>query len=91
MEVELRRSPGQDVPVLAKQIMDAVDAAAREGRSSAAIARAAGMTPQQLSNLRRDVAADPEHVIKSDVAERLAAAIGMRWVLERDEGARGGP
>ena len=42
------------------------------------VAARAGMSKQQLANLRAAVAANPEHVIKSDVAERLADAIGYQ-------------
>lgn len=53
------------------------------------VATRAGMSKQQLANLRAAVAANPEHVITSDVAERLADAIGHRVAVLKKRGSDG--
>jgi hypothetical protein len=75
MLVEPRHDTGHAAPVLARKLIDAVEARYRAGHSYASIARAAKMTPQQLANLKADVERNPEHVITSDVMERIAGAI----------------
>lgn len=82
-EVELRGATGHPEPVLAKKLLDAIEAHVRDkGGSYASIAREAEMTPQQLGNIKTAVERDPDHVLKSDVMERLAKAIGYQWKLE---------
>lgn len=51
------------------------------------VAIRAGMSKQQLANLRAAVASNPEHVITSDVAERLASAIGHRVAVMKKRGS----
>lgn len=89
MQVEPRDEAGHPGSVLARRLIEAVEARVRTGVSYAEIARAASMAPQQLANLKAAVAADPEHVIKSDVAERLARAVGCEvLVVPSPEGGR---
>ncbi len=75
------------------QLVEAIDAHVRGGGSMADIARAARMSPQQLSNFRRGVEADPRYSFTLPIAERLVAAIGGRWTLRPKPVApeKGGP
>ena len=89
--VDVHPASGHAAPVLAKKLLDAIEAHVREnGGSYAAIARAAGMTPQQLGNVKAAVERDPKHVVKSDVLVRLAKAIGAAWTLQPDAPEKGG-
>jgi len=83
--VEPDSKSGHPARVLAKMLIDAVDAKFREGTTYAAIAKAASMTPQQLANIKAAVRKSPAHVIDSDVAERLADAIGLKLALVAKE------
>jgi hypothetical protein len=70
---------GHPAPVLARLLVEAIDAHVRsQGNEDGYkdVAKRAGMSKQQLANLRAGVEKDPDYVIKSDVAERLARAIG---------------
>lgn len=87
MQVEVAAAGGHDAAVLAKKLIKAIEAHVRTGVSYAAIARAAAMTPQQLANLKAAVEENPAHVIKSDVAERLAGSIGYEVTLTPKGGA----
>ena len=84
MLVEPRADSGHPAGVLAKMLVDAVEAKVREGTSYAEIAREAEMSRQQLANLKLAVARDENHRIRPEVAERLAKALGLRvrYVLE---------
>jgi transcriptional regulator with XRE-family HTH domain len=65
---------------MALQLTEAIDAHVRsQGNEDGYkdVAKRAGMSKQQLANLRAGVEKDPDYVIKSDVAERLARAIGL--------------
>lgn len=86
--VEPHPTAGHDASVLAKKLIDAIEAHLRaHGGRQEDIARAADMSPSQLSNIKREVGKDPAYVIKSDVAERLAAAIGYEVTLTPKGGA----
>lgn len=82
LEVPMRVEPlvdsGHPAGVLAKMLVDAIEAKVREGSSYAEIARTAGMSRQQLANLKLAVTRDENHRIRHEVAERLAAALGLR-------------
>jgi hypothetical protein len=89
--VEVQLAGGHAASVLAKQVIDAIEEYVNAGKATYAdVARAAGMQKQQLKNIQMFVAANENHVIKSDVAERLAAAIGLRWSLEPAAPEKGG-
>lgn len=82
-DLEPRPDTGHGARVLARQLVEAIEAHVRKtGESYSALSARAGLKRTYVNTLRDAVKARPDHTVESSTLERLAAAIGLTWKLE---------
>ncbi len=83
MEVEPRPDTGHPARVLARLLVEAIEAHVKTtGESYSALAVRAGLKRTYVNTLRDAVKANPEHAVESVTLERIAEKIGYTWKLE---------
>lgn len=81
--VEPQANTGHAARVLAKKLVDAIEAHCRAtGESYRALSVRADFPPTYVTKIRDAVAKNPSHMVEATTLERLAAAIGYEWKLE---------